>query len=146
VLGYLRSERAAEPEDLTGEIFLQVARDLAGFAGDNDALRRWVFTIAHNRLIDGLRRQARRPLLADAEVPDHPAREQAAAAVTDPDLMEALAELTEAQREVVLLRFVADLPLDAVARITGRGVGAIKAMQHRAIDQLSRKLAVSRDA
>jgi RNA polymerase sigma factor (sigma-70 family) len=144
VLGYLRSQGADEPDDLTGEIFLQVARDLSTFEGDLDALRRWVFTIAHNRLIDDLRRRARQPRLAGAELPEHAAREQGPPdGMTDPDLLAALAELTDAQREVIVLRFVADLPLEAVARITGRGEGAVKAMQHRALAQLSRKLAVS---
>jgi RNA polymerase sigma-70 factor, ECF subfamily len=41
---------------------------------------------------------------------------------------------------VVLLRFVADLPLQDVARITGRPVGAVKALQHRALATLGRVL------
>jgi RNA polymerase sigma-70 factor (ECF subfamily) len=43
-----------------------------------------------------------------------------------------------------VLRFVADLPLEAVAKITGRRVGAVKALQHRALENLRR--AVSREA
>jgi DNA-directed RNA polymerase specialized sigma24 family protein len=39
---------------------------------------------------------------------------------------------------VVVLRFVADLPLEEVASITHRTAGAVKAMQHRALDQLAR--------
>jgi ubiquinone/menaquinone biosynthesis C-methylase UbiE len=55
-----------------------------------------------------------------------------------------LARLTPEQRDVVALRFVADLPVEAVARITHRSVGAVKAMQHRALAQLAQ--AVSREA
>jgi len=58
---------------------------------------------------------------------------------------EALDGLTEAQREVVVLRFVADLPLEAVGKLTSRTEGAVKAMQHRALEQLSRALAVSQE-
>ena len=55
----------------------------------------------------------------------------------DPVLVGALAELTTDQREVLVLRFVADLPLEAVALITGRSVGAVKALQHRGLAQLA---------
>jgi len=144
VLGYLRSQRAIEPDDLLGEVFLQVARDLPRFSGDDDALRRWVFTIAHHRLIDDRRRRARRPQLSDGEAPDAAAPELPDA--TDPELLAALARLTAEQREVVLLRFVGDLPLEAVAKMTKRNVGAVKALQHRALEQLGRILRASADA
>jgi RNA polymerase sigma factor (sigma-70 family) len=145
VLGYLRAERAPDPEDLLGEIFLQVARDVRKFRGDDDDLRRWVFTIAHHRLVDERRRRTRRPVLADAPVPEWPDPRQPAQAV-DPMLVDALAQLTPEQREVVVLRFVADLSLEDVAGITGRTVGAVKAMQHRALEMLARILVSPQDA
>jgi RNA polymerase sigma-70 factor (ECF subfamily) len=138
VLGYVRSQGAAEPEDLLGEIFLQVVRDLPRFRGDDAALRRWVFTIAHHRLVDARRRSARRPRLADGPFPDG-----VAAFPPDPldaDLIRALAALTADQREVVALRFVADLPADAVAVMTGRSTGAVKSLQHRALAALAEQL------
>jgi ATP phosphoribosyltransferase regulatory subunit HisZ len=54
----------------------------------------------------------------------------------DPELVAALEALTPEQREVIALRFVADLALEEVAQITGRRVGAIKALQHRALENL----------
>lgn len=138
VLGYLRAQRSPEPEDVLGEVFLQVARDLSRFRGDDGALRRWVFSIAHNRLLDARRREARRPGISDREVPERPAPPPPDP--LDPDLVAALAELTPDQREVLVLRFVADLPLSDVAKITHRRVGAVKAMQHRALEALERRL------
>jgi len=138
VLGYLRAQRAPEPEDVLGEVFLQVARDLPRFRGDDDALRRWVFSIAHNRLLDARRRVGRRPRLVDRAVPE--ATSPPPADPIDPDLVAALATLTPDQREVVVLRFVADLPLADVARITSRRTGAVKALQHRALEALGRTL------
>jgi RNA polymerase sigma-70 factor (ECF subfamily) len=61
----------------------------------------------------------------------------------DPGLVEALDALSADQREVLVLRFVADLSLEAVAKITRRRVGAVKALQHRALENLRR--AVSPD-
>ncbi|MBW3669242.1 MAG: sigma-70 family RNA polymerase sigma factor [Actinobacteria bacterium] len=139
VLGYLRAQRAPEPEDLLGEVFVQVARDLPRFKGDDAALRRWVFAIAHNRLLDARRRQGRRPPPASGVIPDRPA--SLPAEPLDPALVKALGALTPEQREVIVLRFVADLPLEDVARIVSRRVGAVKALQHRALDALAKALA-----
>ena len=144
VLGYLRSQRARDPEDLLGEVFLQVTRDLARFRGDRDDLRRWVFTIARHRLVDDRRRRARRPQELDRELPDVPA--VPAAEALDPELVAALALLTDDQREVIALRFIADLPLDDVAKVTKRKVGAVKALQHRGLTTLGRILTASADA
>jgi len=138
VLGYLRSQRAAEPEDLLGEVFLHVVRDLPRFRGDDDALRRWVFTIAYHRLVDARRRSGRRPALDDGPLPELCSAPPPD--LLDPDLVRALCELTADQREVVALRFVADLSIDAVATLTGRSPGAVKALQHRALAALAEHL------
>src|SRR5690242_9450542 len=60
VTGYLRGRGAQEPEDLTSEVFLAVFERLRAFHGSDDDLRAFVFTIAHHRLVDDLRRRARR--------------------------------------------------------------------------------------
>jgi RNA polymerase sigma factor (sigma-70 family) len=54
--------------------------------------------------------------------------------------MRALERLTEEQREVLLLRVVADLPVTEVARIVGRSEGAVKALQRRALSALARQI------
>ena len=136
VRGYLRSQGARDPDNLLGEVFLNVTRDVGRFRGDWDAARRWVFTIAHNRLIDHRRRLAVRPVEADAELPERAAPPLESTSL-DPDLEAALAQLTDEQREVVVLRFVADLSLEAVAGITRRPVGAVKSMQARALARLA---------
>ena len=141
VLGYLRSQHVREPEDVLGEVFLQVARDLGRgrFKGDDAALRRWVFSIAHNRAMDAHRKRARDRSDPSAEVADTRAVDAPGDPV-DPELVEALTALSADQREVVLLRFLADLPLETVAKVTGRTTGAVKALQHRALDNLRRLL------
>ena len=58
VLGYLRANGSPDPEDVLSEVFLQVARDIATFDGDERGFRSWVFTIAHHRLIDARRHAA----------------------------------------------------------------------------------------
>jgi RNA polymerase sigma-70 factor, ECF subfamily len=135
VLGYLRTQRVRDPDDVLGEVFLHVARDIGRFSGDDAALRRWVFSIAHNRAMDDHRRAGRDKSTLDEDIADAALEEQLADPV-DPVLVAALAALSPDQREVVVLRFVGDLSLEAVAKITRRRVGAVKALQHRALDNL----------
>ena len=138
VLGYFRSKSAVDPEDLVGEVFVSVARGLHRFRGDSDDLRRWVFTIARRRWVDDIRRRTVRLRRSHEELPGLPAAD--APSALDPDLVRALQRLTPLQREVVLLRFVADLPTNDVARILRRTEGAVKALQVRALAQLSQQL------
>lgn len=145
VLGYLRGQRVPEPEDVLGEVFLQVARDLGRgrFRPDGraDAERRWVFTIARNRALDAHRRSSRDRSSPVAAVPE---TDDAAADTTpdgpDPVLVAAMARLSPDQRETLGLRFVADLAIDDVAEITGRTAGAVKALQHRGLENLRKLL------
>jgi RNA polymerase sigma factor (sigma-70 family) len=142
VLGYIRGQGVADAEDVLGEVFFQVTRSLPGFKGDDDALRRWVFTIARNRVIDDRRRRSRHVRSVELDQ-DEVTAVAAEVPPLDPDLERGLAELTEEQREVVALRFIADLPLTDVAALTGRSIGAVKAMQHRALERLARQLGSS---
>jgi RNA polymerase sigma-70 factor (ECF subfamily) len=138
VHGYLRTQLPSDADDLLSEVFLHVTRGLGRFRGDDAALRRWVFTIAHHKVVDERRRLARRAQAA-AALPERgiaPPHEAA-----DRDLVDALHALTPDQREVVVLRFMGDLSLEAVARITRRRVGAVKALQHRALENLAASLA-----
>jgi RNA polymerase sigma factor (sigma-70 family) len=138
VVGYFRSHGAPDPEDLAGDVFVGVARGLHRFQGDDGALRRWVFTIAHRRLVDDVRKRVIRPESLVPEPPDVAAHDKPGA--IDADLVDAVRGLTPLQREVVVLRFVADLPLRTVARIVRRRVGAVKALQNRALYQLAARL------
>jgi RNA polymerase sigma-70 factor (ECF subfamily) len=145
VLGYVRGQGADDPEDMLGEVFFHVARSLHRFKGDEAGLRRWIFTIAHNRVIDERRRRGRRPTTVTAALPDLPdVQVTPTVEHVEPALLAGLATLTTEQREVVLLRFIVDLSLEDVAQLTGRPVGAVKSMQHRALAQLARILAPAR--
>ncbi|GAC1321540.1 MAG: hypothetical protein NVSMB12_21760 [Acidimicrobiales bacterium] len=134
MLAYLRAQRVPEAEDVLGEVFVHVARDLHRVRGDDEAVRRWVFTVARHRIIDDSRRRRRRPVIEPGPPPDVAAPTDAP---WDPTLVAALASLTAEQREVLVLRFVADLSLGNVARITHRRVGAVKALQQRALANLA---------
>lgn len=144
VRGYLRGQGVPDADDLLSEVFLQVTRSLPRFSGADEELRPWIFAIARNRVIDAHRRRAVRPVSVGVPVPEQASPEPEAP--VDPALVAALQQLTEEQREVVVLRFVADLSLEEVAELTGRSAGAVKSMQHRAVTQLGRILSGAADA
>ena len=145
VTGYLRMHGAAEPDDLASETFLGVFTGLAGFSGDEDALRSWVFTIAHRRLIDDWRRRSRRPQVTDDAgdltlLPGGDAEDDALLRVGTEDVHRMCAGLPDDQRSVLLLRILADLTVEQVAGVMGRSVGATKALQRRGLRTLRERL------
>lgn len=146
VLGYLRSQRAPEPEDLTSEVFLQLVRDLAQFDGDESDFRSWLLTITHHRLVDARRYRGRRP--SDATPADQLEREMEPSGI-EPDALDSLAagelqphldRLTDDQRAVLLLRFVADLKIREVAEAVDKSENAVKQLQLRGLAAVRRSL------
>jgi RNA polymerase sigma factor (sigma-70 family) len=144
VLGFFRAQGMKEPEDLTSETFVGMVRGLRRFSGDERALRSWVFSIAHRRLIDERRRLARRPeeLLDPARIPESPGgdvEEEAAARLGERWALDAVSRLTPDQRDVILLRVLADLSVHEVATMLGRSAGSVKSLQRRAVAALVRR-------
>jgi len=144
VLGYLRAQGAHEPEDLTSEVFLRVFDRLPQFSGTEPNFRSWLFTIAHRILIDDARRRQRRPqtTMLGVDVDSRTAGdvEDEALANVGAEWADALlASLPPDQRAVVALRVTADLSLEQVAEILGKQVGAVKSLQHRALENLRRR-------
>ena len=146
VLGYLRIQGAADPDDLANEVFLGVFQRIGAFAGDEDRFRSWVFTIAHSRLIDDRRRASRRPqTVQDAtEFPDDRpggnAEADALARLSSRRVQALCEELVADQRDVLLLRLMAGLTVEAIAESLGKSEGAVKALQRRGLANLRKVL------
>jgi RNA polymerase sigma factor (sigma-70 family) len=146
VLGFMRAKGSQDPEGLTGEVFLQVVRDLGCFSGGALDFKAWIFTIARNRFLDDRRASSRRPsvpqpdevLEAHAEVGD--AEEEALRALGTVRVKELIGRLTADQQDVLLLRIVADMTLEEVAGVLGKRVGAVKALQHRGLANLRKAI------
>lgn len=141
VARYLRAQVGQDAEDVASETWLSVARGLTTFTGDQDAFRAWVFTIAKRRVVDHLRSRGRRRT-APAEVGVEPSAEDTALAgrIGDEAARRIVALLPADQAQVVLLRVVAGLPVEEVARIMGRRPGTIRVLQHRALRRLAEEI------
>ncbi len=146
VLGYLRARGAPEPEDLLGEVFLQVVRDLPSFEGGERDFRAWLFTIAHHRLLDDRRRRGRRPaaptsveaIVAAGPVGD--LEEEALERLDEERVRAMIGGLSADQQNVLLLRVLGGLTVEEVARALGKRPGAVKALQRRGLRAIERQL------
>lgn len=138
--GYARAKQAPDPDEVVGDVFHDLARNIKGFSGSEAGFRSWAFGIAHNRLIDQWRKQRRRRGRVPSGGEAASAEQTALAAVWDGPAFRALRELTDAQREVMVLRTIGDLSLEQVAEILGTNVNSVKALQHRAVTRLKKTL------
>jgi RNA polymerase sigma-70 factor (ECF subfamily) len=141
VTGYLRLHGAAEPDDLASETFIGVFTGLTRFEGDEDALRAWVFTIAHRRLLDDWRRRSRRPQVVDdggdaPELPGGDVEDDVLSRVAVDEVTRLCDGLPTDQRSVLLLRILADLTIEQVAQVMDRSVPSVKALQRRGLRTL----------
>ena len=148
VFAYLRARGAREPEDLTSDVFLAVFPRLATVTGGAAGLRTLLFSVAHARLVDDLRRRSRRPDTVPFEaVTDHrttaSAEDEALAAHSVDEVRRLIGELPADQRDVLLMRLVGDLTVDQVAGVMERSPGAVKQLQRRGLLALRERLSAS---
>jgi RNA polymerase sigma-70 factor, ECF subfamily len=141
LIRYLRVMAPEAAEDVAADTWVTVLRGLTGFRGDEQAWRAWVFTVSRRRVIDQRRRAARRPTAPLAELRTEPLAPDAAdEAIERLGTRAALAMLTELpplQAEVILLRVVAGLDTDVVARLVNRSPGAVRVAAHRGLRRLA---------
>jgi RNA polymerase sigma-70 factor (ECF subfamily) len=141
VAGYLRGRGVIDVEDLTSDVFLQVFRRIQSFRGDESDLRTFVFSVAHARYVDDRRRVVRRGIAAEFVAEDHGSTADSAEAeamhrLATERAVALIETLSPDQRDVLLLRIVADLSLEETARVLGKKIGAIKSLQHRGLAAL----------
>lgn len=144
ILGFLRSIGAPEPEDQLSETFLQAARDLHSFRGNEQQFRGWIFTIARHRVIDAVRHKSRRPDIsthaAAAEPESH--RDDLSESdienevVGEQEVLRLLQRLNPVEREIVALRFIADLDVATVAAVVRKRPNTVVVITRRALKKL----------
>ncbi len=126
-------------EDIAATVFLHAVERIGSFTYRGFSLSAWLFRIAHNQSVDHFRRKAKvatEPLTEELSIMEDTVQETVEKTVIREELSLALENITEEQRQVVLLKFFADLSNAEVARIMGKREGAVKALHHRALASL----------
>jgi len=134
----LRDRQAAE--ECTQDVFVAVWRGAASYDEERSRVTTWLFTIARNRAVDLTRRRAARPvdLHEEVESPEHApdAADLVAAADSSSRVAEAMAELPDAQREVLTLAYFDGLSHTEIADRLGVPIGTVKGRIRLALDRL----------
>jgi RNA polymerase sigma factor (sigma-70 family) len=148
VAGCLRARNVGDPDGLANEVFLKVFRKIDSFKGNGARFRTWLFTVARNAAIDDARARRRRPAPAPLEhAPEllgGDVEDDVIARLADERVRAMLECLSPDQRDVLLLRVVADLSLDDTAAVVDKTVEAVKALQRRGLAALRRALSAEK--
>lgn len=145
LLRYLQVLGCEDVDDVAGETWLQVVRDLGRFRkGTADDFRAWLFTIGRHRAIDAARSRIRfrDKVLADHAAPfpapsGNPVEDEVLHGLSTRQAIALVAGLPGDQSEIVALRIIAGLDTEAVARILGKSPGAVRVALHRGLRSLS---------
>lgn len=131
-----------DAEDVAQETFIRMVDKLGGFRWQGVPFAAWLFRIANNCAID-LHRARRRqqdalPMMLDPRIED-PA-DLAERNVSVEEVTAAMQRLSPAQRDVLSLRFGAELSVAEVAQVLGKAEGTVKATQFQAVQALRQLL------
>jgi len=140
---YVRVHSQAEAEDLTQDVFIKAYEGIRNYKWRDLPFTSWLFRIAHNRVIDHVRKASR----------EKKASLEEAGAISSGDpvyiteqnfeihqLKDALQHIPDAQREVATMRFISELSIAEVALSLGKSEGTVKALQFNAIASLRKLL------
>ncbi|HCR42104.1 TPA: hypothetical protein DIV45_01930 [Patescibacteria group bacterium] len=136
----LKTQDEAVADDITAEVFLKVWKKLVSFKPKPEAkFSTWLFAIARNAVIDYYRTTRQTipfenlPEIVDLEGGRDLFPEQT-------QLQEKLEELKPEYKQVLVLRYVEDIPISRVAQIMKKKEGNVRALTHRALEELKDKL------
>lgn len=135
---------ADKTEDVTAQVFVHLIERINKFQvapKDNVAIfSAWLYRLSYNKMIDIMRRERRVTNVSIEHAQNlpsrHPEPESVLVRIEFEQLVDKMAMLNEAQRDVILLRFVEEMSIAETAAIMQKTEGAIKALQHRALENL----------
>ena len=141
---YFRMRKQAEAEDLTQEVFIKALNAIGTYKVGKTPFASWLFRIAHNQVIDYVRKNEKYQSTSLDEAATVIGNEDPVITVeyqmAIEELTAAITELPPAQQEVISLRFIAGLPIAEVAKIAGKSEGTVKALQFNATISLRKLL------
>jgi RNA polymerase sigma-70 factor, ECF subfamily len=135
-----------DAEDATERTFLAALRALPTFVDEGATFRAWLFRIAHNTIANARRSRFRRRTerlpdgLQERPAPNADPAGLVLEAEESRRVLQAVAELPDERRQVVLLRFVDGLSSREIGQVMDRSEGAARVLLHRALRDLAASL------
>lgn len=139
----LKVGRREEAEDLTHQVFLSALQNVSGYKDRGYPFSSWLYRIARNVIIDNARTRKEAVSIYDLELEPHiePAIEKTLDIKSELNsVTKAIAELTEEQQDVIIMKFIEGFSNQEIAKALDKNEGAIRTIQHRAIDKLKKLL------
>jgi RNA polymerase sigma-70 factor (ECF subfamily) len=141
---YFRVEDQQTAEDITSQVFLKAWSNLERFQFSRTPYLAWLYTIAHNAVIDHYRTRKVTTALDDVQLsqPDHSelVETEIDLTVEMQSVKVALQTLTDDQQRVLTLKFIEGMSNNEIARQLGKREGAIRALQMRGLQALAKQL------
>ena len=135
VFYHVRDKMTAE--DITEEVFLKAWKALHTCWGREETFSSWLYRIAHNEMIDILRRQHKQVSLEVGKVAEMPApKANVEVKAEQHELVKAIASLPPNQKQVIILKFIEGMNNQEIGQIMGKNQGAIRVLQMRALANL----------
>jgi RNA polymerase sigma-70 factor (ECF subfamily) len=135
-----RTGSPADAEDLTQRVFTDAVEAFAGDATPPDSMLAWLYTVAHRRMTDEIRQRSRQPQTAAAQSIDTLPLTDEYGPNVRAALETAIAQLSEEQRTVVVLRLLRGLPFAEIAELVGQSEAACKMRFARGITRIRKEL------
>lgn len=136
---YTRIGNKSESEDLASEVFLKALKSINSYRDTGPPMQAWLFKIAHNLVVDHLRKVSRIrtvPIDTVEIVDDNDPVDLAEKKIEMEKVEVAMAQLTEEQKEVIRLRFFGGLTSREAAAVLNKNDGAVREMQRAALEKL----------
>jgi len=133
----------AEADDAVGEVFAQLLKHLSEGKGPRENLRSYLYQIAYHKIVDNVRTWKHQTMLTTSlPEEDGDLLQRSSENREQVEVLEHIikTELTEDQRNIVILRFIEGFSLKEAADITGKDIGNIKVIQNRAIARIRQVL------
>jgi len=145
---YLKVGRKETAEDLTHEVFLSAWQNLKSYAHRGFPFSTWLYKISRNRVIDHYRTSHPAVTLAEEmeeyiELVNAPT-DEIDRSLTMETIMSAIEKLPEEHQTILIMRFVDDAEPSEIAEVVGKSVGAVRVMQHRALQEVKNILKKSK--
>ena len=142
---FLKVSHREEAEDLTHQVFLSAWEHMGSFHHGDVPFASWLYRIARNKVIDYYRTHKAHTSLEN--VPDEIiALDARTANQIDTHLQlervyQALMELSDDQRDIIIMRFVNELSYKDIAHALGKNQATVRVIQYRALARLKKSLA-----